>query len=101
MVTFFPGAALPPELRFGLLLEHHIVAEDAGQDDFRLHREGRAERGQCEKDSFHGSLSDLIGFDRTVADFKITKNIRKPRSGIFLLECRSTRSLAGVSRPGG
>ena len=41
------------KLRFGLLLEHHVVAENAGQDDFRLHREGCAERGQCEKDSFH------------------------------------------------
>ena len=47
------GRGLAPELRFGLLLEHHVVAENAGQDDFRLHREGRAERGQCEKDSFH------------------------------------------------
>jgi hypothetical protein len=47
------GRGLAPELRFGLLLEHHVVAENAGQDDFRLHREGCAERGQCEKDSFH------------------------------------------------
>jgi len=50
---FLSGSGLAPELRFGLLLEHHVVAENAGQDDFRLHREGRAERGQCEKDSFH------------------------------------------------
>ena len=81
---FLSGSGFAPELRFGLLLEHHVVAEDAGQDDFRLHCEGRAERGQCEKDSFHGSLSDLIGFDRTVADLKITKNIRKTSIGHFI-----------------
>ena len=54
IVTFFSRCGLAPELRFGLLLEHHVVAENAGQDDFRLHTEGRTQGGQREKDFFHG-----------------------------------------------